>query len=71
MTLNFDDRVRRFCLEYRTSKNDPDGADAFLCLVASIAFREGLAETCGGGGTAETLKEEAAMVVSNRIDARV
>ena len=46
--LDFHADVRKFCLEYRTSKNDPDGTDAFLCLVTAICFREGLAETLRG-----------------------
>ncbi len=71
VTLDCDQRVRRFCQEYRTSGNDPDGADAFLCLVAAIAFNEGLAEMCDGGATADILKEEAAMVVPKRLDATV
>jgi hypothetical protein len=44
--LEFAACVRDFCLQYRTKgKNkgdlDPDGADAFSCLVAAICFREG------------------------------
>lgn len=44
--LAFDPAVRRFCQQYRTGGNDPDGADAFLCLVTAICLREGLAERC-------------------------
>lgn len=63
ITLDFDDDVRHFCENYRTSGNDPDGADAFLCLVASICFYEGMAEYCGGGADSATLCEEAAIIV--------
>lgn len=61
--LDFDEQVRHFCETYRTSGNDPDGADAFLCLVAAICFYEGMAEMCSGGADAATLKEEAAIIV--------
>ena len=57
------EQVRHFCETYRTSGNDPDGADAFLCLVAAICFYEGMAEMCSGGADAATLKEEAAIIV--------
>jgi len=63
ITLDFDVQVRHFCETYRTSGNDPDGADAFLCLVAAICFCEGKAEVCNGGANAATLKEEAAIIV--------
>lgn len=65
--LEFDEQVRTFCQNYRTSGNDPDGADAFLCLVAAICFREGLAELCSGEADAATLKEEAAIIVPVRL----
>ena len=64
--IDFDDGVRHFCETYRTSGNDPDGADAFLCLIAAIAFAEGMAELCDGGATAAVLKEEGAIVVPKR-----
>ena len=67
ITLDFDDRVRSFCQEYRTSGNDPDGADAFLCLVAAIAFSEGLAELCDGEASMEVLKQEGGIVVPKRL----
>lgn len=68
ITLEFDEEVQHFCETYRTAGNDPDGADAFLCLVASICFYEGLAELCGGGAEPATLQEEGAIIVpiSNR-----
>ncbi len=44
--LAFDPAVRQFCQQYRTGGSDPDGADAFLCLVTAISLREGLAERC-------------------------
>lgn len=64
--IDFDDGVRHFCETYRTSGNDPDGADAFLCLIAAIAFAESMAELCDGGATAAVLKEEGAIVVPKR-----
>jgi hypothetical protein len=64
--LDFDNQVRHFCLEYRTSANDPNGADAFLCLVAAICFYEGMVELCDGGASAATLKEEGAIIVPSR-----
>jgi hypothetical protein len=64
--LEFDEQVRHFCETYRTSKTDPDGADAFLCLVAAICFYEGMAEMCSGGADAATLREEAAIIVPTR-----
>lgn len=65
--LEFSEPVRKFCLEYRTtgkSKDDPDpdGADAFLCLVAAISFRENLVELCCDGATAAILDEEACII---------
>lgn len=62
ITLELNREVRRFCLEYRTPPNDPDGADAFLCLVAAICFREGLAEWHKGDATAKQLDEEGCIV---------
>jgi hypothetical protein len=67
--LDFDEQVRRFCQEYRTSGHDPDGADAFLCLVAAIAFQEGMAELCGGEADAAMLREEGAVIVPSRLGA--
>lgn len=60
--IDFDARVRHFCQTYRTSGNDPDGADAFLCLVAAIACSEGMAEICGNAAQS-VLSEEGAIVV--------
>jgi hypothetical protein len=65
--LEFDVAVRRFCETYRTSGSDPDGADAFLCLVAAISCSEGLAEMCGGQATSAVLKEEGAVIVPSLI----
>jgi hypothetical protein len=67
INLDFDTEVRRFCLEYRTRGNDPDGADAFLCLVTAISFREGLSEWHGGSGNLEQLNEEGSIVTPRRI----
>jgi hypothetical protein len=61
--LDFDAQVRSFCHDYRTGGGDPDGADAFLCLVAAIALHEGLAEFCVGDAPANVLRQEAAIVV--------
>jgi hypothetical protein len=61
--LDFDKRVRDFCATYRTSGNDPDGADAFLCLVAAIACAEGMAEMCSGDASSGVLREEGVIVV--------
>jgi hypothetical protein len=61
--LDFDVSVRRFCETYRTSGSDPDGADAFLCLVAAIACSEGMAEMCDGQAAKTVLREEGAIVV--------
>lgn len=71
ITLGFAEPVRDFCLEYRTagkSKDDPDpdGADAFLCLVAAICFRENLVELCCGGATSAVLEEEACIITPRR-----
>ncbi len=65
--LEFSDPVRKFCLEYRTTGKsnkdpDPDAADAFLCLVAAICFRESLVDLCCGGATSAVLDEEACII---------
>lgn len=67
IALDFDLEVQKFCLEYRTPPNDPDGADGFLCLVAAICFREGLAEWHRGDATAERLGEEGCIVTPVRL----
>lgn len=69
--LEFAESVRKFCLEYRTTGKsnddpDPDGADAFLCLVAAICFRESLVELCCGGATSAVLAEEACIITPRR-----
>jgi hypothetical protein len=38
INLDCDEDVRKFCLIYRTPKDDPDAADAFLCLLTAICF---------------------------------
>jgi hypothetical protein len=63
ITLDVDERIRRFCQTYRSQGNDPDGADAFLCLVSAIAFHEGYAELCPGDADAAILAEEGCIVV--------
>lgn len=62
--LDFAKEVRAFCETYRTGakRDDPDGADAFLCLVAAISFREGLAEVVAGNATPSQLAEEGGIV---------
>jgi hypothetical protein len=59
--IDVDPGVRNFCETYRTAGNDPDGADAFLCLIAAICCAEGLAELCGHADAA-TLREEGAVI---------
>jgi hypothetical protein len=64
--------IRKFCLEYRTSGKskddpDPDGADAFLCLVAAICFRENLGELCCDGARSAVLDEEACIIAPKRV----
>lgn len=61
--LDFDEQVKRFCETYRTSGNDPDGADAFLCLVAAICYCEGCVALCSRDADIVTLKEEGAIIV--------
>jgi hypothetical protein len=60
--LEFDQGVRRFCLDYRTPKDDPDGADAFLCLLTAICFREGFVQWCHGDASRQQLGEEGCIV---------
>lgn len=67
ITLDFNEKVRSFCVEYRTHLNDPDGADAFLCLVAAICFREGLAKWHKGDATAQQLDEEGSIVTPAKL----
>ena len=50
--------VARFITDYRTAGDDPDGLDAFLCLVTAIAYREGFAEAVTGGATPADVREE-------------
>ena len=71
ITLEFSESVRKFCLEYRTTGKskgdpDPDGADAFLCLVAAICFRESLVELCCDGAASAVLHEEACIITPRR-----
>jgi hypothetical protein len=64
--VDFDKEVRSFCETYRTSGKDPDGADAFLCLVTAIACSEGMAEVCDGQADDTVLREEGAIVVPTK-----
>lgn len=68
IVLDFDKDVRNFCIDYRTAgkgkgDSDPDGADAFLCLVAAICFREGLGELCCGAADISVLDQEGCIIV--------
>jgi hypothetical protein len=69
ISLDFHPQVRKFCLEYRTPPDDPDGADAFLCLVTAICFRERLVAWQTGAGTALQLKEEGCIVTPMKLQA--
>jgi len=55
--------VRQFVTDYRSAGDDPDGRDAFLCLVAAIAFREGFAEAVTGGASPAAVAEEGVVIV--------
>jgi hypothetical protein len=66
------DSVRRFCVEYSTAgkskdDRDPDGADAYLCLVSAICFREGIAEACTGGAAPAVLEQEGCIFAPNSV----
>lgn len=76
ITLDFSDPVRKFCLEYRTTgkskdDTDPDGADAFLCLVASICYRESRAELCCEAVTSADIEEEACIITPKKVGTAV
>ncbi len=67
ISLDFAQPVKDFCLTYRTKGKsntdlDPDGADAFLCLVAAICFREGLVELRCGDAPSNILAEEGCII---------
>jgi len=63
--LDFDRDVQHFCETYRTGakRDDPDGADAFLCLVAAICFQQGNRELIQGDATPAELQNEGGIVV--------
>lgn len=63
ISVDVDPAVRQFCVEYRTGSTDPDGADAFLCLVAAICFREGSVRRCSGPATTADLEQEGCIIV--------
>jgi len=63
VTLSLAEPVRRPLTDYRTAGDDPDGLDAFLCLVTAIAFREGFAEAITGGATPDTVREEGVVIL--------
>lgn len=62
--LDFAPEIRTFCEAYRSGGRppDPDGADAFLCLVAAIAYRVGLAEIVYGDATRQQRSQEGGIV---------
>lgn len=62
--LDFAPEIRSFCESYRTggSQRDPDGSDAFLCLVAAICYRAGVAEVVYGDATPSQREEEGGIV---------
>lgn len=71
ISLTIDPSVRQFCLDYSTAgKNaddrDPDGADALLCLVAAICFRENVVELCSGGAPPSVLADEGCIMAPRR-----
>lgn len=63
--LDFHEHVKRFCKVYRTGsqKDDPDGADSFLCLVGTICFHEGDWEMLRGDATNMQLLQEGGIIV--------
>ncbi len=62
--LDFDPAIRKFCESYRTggSQRDPDGSDAFLCLVTAICYRVGIAEVVYGDASPSQREEEGGIV---------
>lgn len=67
VTLTIAVPVQRFVLDYRSAGNDPDGLDAFLCLLTAIAFREGFAEAVTGGADPATVREEGVVILPRRL----
>lgn len=63
IVLSMNERVQEFCTTYESSAGDHDGADAFLCLVAAIAFAEGRFEALTGAATKRELPQEGAIIV--------
>lgn len=63
--LDMHDQVHHFCETYRTGpkRNDPDGSDAFLCLLSAISVHAGMAEVISGDAPPEQLHEECGLVV--------
>ncbi|MFT7619301.1 MAG: hypothetical protein ACI97A_002951 [Planctomycetota bacterium] len=57
-----DENIRQFCEEYRTGDDDPDGADAFLCLVAAIAWRENIWQAHDRNASDTILQQEGCIV---------
>lgn len=66
ISLAMDARVKRFCRNYRTAGGDPDAADAFLCLAASICYAQKDWELCADAATASQIGEEGAIIVPRR-----
>ncbi len=63
VTLTIAASVRQFVTDYRSVGDDPDGLDAFLCLLTAIAFREGFAEAVTGGADLATVREEGVVIL--------
>ena len=63
LNLALAEPVRRFVVDYRSAGDDPDGLDAFLCLLTAVAYREGFAEAITGGADPATVREEGVVIL--------
>ena len=63
VTIEINAAIRRFCEDYRSSPDDPDGADAFLCLVTAIAVAENKVTWLSNGVDTQILDQEGCIVV--------
>jgi hypothetical protein len=61
--LEISPKFTNFIHSYRSRKNDPDGADAFLCLVLAIAYREGLYVRGIGKESEQAIEEEGVIII--------
>ena len=66
LNLALAEPVRRFVVDYRSAGDDPDGLDAFLCLLTAVAYREGFAEAITGGADPATVREEGVVILPRR-----